>query len=131
MAIVLKRKSAETDGKGYLADARRIAALADEKKAENIRAYDVQGLTGVTDCFVICTVTSEPQMKAVMNNIREGMRDVGIGLLRAEGDFHGGWVLLDYNDVIVHLFRKEPRDFYDLDGVWADAPAVELDLETH
>lgn len=131
MAIVLKKKLADADGKPYLANVRRIAMLADEKKAEFIRAYDVQGMTGVADCFVICTVTSEPQMKAVMNNIREGMRDVGVPLLRCEGDFHGGWVLLDYNDIIVHLFRKEPREFYDLDGVWADAPPVELDLETH
>jgi len=128
MSIVLKKKL-DPEEKSYLANARRIAALAAEKKAEDIRAYDVQGLTAVTDCFVIATVTSDPQMKAVMGNIREGMREIGIHALRTEGDFHGGWVLLDYNDIIVHLFRKEPREFYDLDGVWADAPIVELDLE--
>jgi ribosome-associated protein len=92
-------------------------------------AVIVQGLTAVADCFIILTVNSDPQMKAVMNSIREGMREVGVGILRTEGDFHGGWVLLDYNDIIVHLFRKDPREFYDLDGVWADAPLIELDLE--
>jgi ribosome-associated protein len=128
VAIVLKKKQ-DADDKPYLANVRRMAALAADKKAEHIRAYDVQGETAVTDCFLNITVTSEPQMKAVMNNIREGMRDVGVRPLRIEGDFHGGWVLMDYNDIIVHLFRKEAREFYDLDGVWADAPAVELDLE--
>ena len=128
MGIVLKKKL-DPEDKGYLANVRRIAALCDEKKAEDIRAYDVQGLTAVTDCFIMATVNSDPQMKATMNSIREGMREVGLSPMRTEGDFHGGWVLIDYNDIIVHLFRKEPREFYDLDGVWADAPTVELDLE--
>lgn len=128
MAIVLKKKT-DAEDKPYLANARRIAALAADKKAENIRAYDVQGETAVADCFVMITVTSEPQMKAVLNNVRDGMREVGVKPMRTEGDFHGGWVLIDYNDIIVHVFRKEAREFYDLDGVWADAPAVDLDLE--
>lgn len=130
MTIALKKKKSDSDDKPYLANVRRMAALADEKKADDIRAYDVQGETAVTDCFVICTVNSEPQMKAVLNNVREGMREIGVRPLRTEGDFHGGWVLLDYNDIILHLFRKEARVFYDLDSVWGDAPQVELDLDT-
>lgn len=129
MAIVLKKKSLGDGNESYRANALRAAALADEKKAEDIRAYDVAGLTGVADAFVICTATSEPQMKAIINAVRDGLREVGVAATRTEGDFHGGWVLLDYSDLLVHIFRKEARDFYDLDGVWADAPTLDLGLD--
>lgn len=129
MGIVLKKKSQGEPDESYRANAIRAASLADEKLAKDIKAYDVAGLTSVTEAFVICSVENEPQMKAVMNNLREGMKEVGIKPLRIEGDYHGGWVLMDYNDVIVHIFREQARGFYDLDGVWADAPAIALDLE--
>ena len=129
MAIVLKKKTRGEESDAYKANALRAAVIADEKKAEDIKAYDVLGLTGVADCFLICSASSEPQMKAVINSIRDGLREVGVTTTRVEGDFHGGWVLLDYTDLIVHVFRKEAREFYDLDGVWADAPQLDLGLE--
>jgi len=129
VGVVLKKKTTGDDRDSYRANAVRAAMLADEKAATDIKAFDVFGLTSVTEAFVICSVDNEPQMKAVINNLREGMKEVGISPLRVEGDYHGGWVLMDYNDVIVHIFRKEARGFYDLDGVWMDAPAIELEMD--
>jgi len=129
VAIVLKKKTRGEESDAYKANALRAAVIADEKKGEDIKAYDVIGLTGVADCFLIVSASSEPQMKAIINAIRDGLREVGVTTTRVEGDFHGGWVLLDYSDLIVHVFRKEAREFYDLDGVWADAPQLDLGLE--
>lgn len=128
--IVLKRKQAvlEADD-GYIANTIRIAELASDKKARDIKAYNVKGLTLIADAFVICTATSEPQMKAVAASVRQGMKDIGISPLNSEGSHKGGWVLIDFGDVIVHIFREEPREFYDLDGLWGDAPEIHLDLD--
>jgi ribosome-associated protein len=107
----------------------RIASLAWDVKATDIRAYDVRGLTLIADSFVICTATSEPQLKAVFNSVKEGMKEVGVTPLRAEGKTDGNWMILDYGNVIFHIFREEARLFYDLDGFWADAPGIDLELE--
>ncbi len=107
----------------------RIAELAADKKARDIRAYNVHGMTLITDVFVMCTVTSEPQMKAVANAVREGMREVGVPPLNTEGNHRGNWLLIDYGEVIVHVFREEARAFYDLDGLWGDAPEIALELD--
>jgi ribosome-associated protein len=130
VAALLRRKSGSaTDAAEYKAHTLRAASLAADKKAEDIRAYDIHGLTVVADSFVLCTVGSEPQMKAVIGNVREGMREAGVRLLHEEGRNDGGWMLLDFGSVILHVFRKDAREFYDLDGLWADAPAIPLDLE--
>lgn len=107
-----------------------MADLAADKKARDIKAYDVRGLTLIADAFVICTATSEPQVKAIYNAVREGMKAVGVAPFKGEGDFTSGWVLLDYSTILFHIFRAEARDFYDLDGMWADAPEIPLQLET-
>ncbi len=102
----------------------RIAELAADKKAHDIRAYNVHGMTLLTDVFVLCTATSQPQMKAVANAIREGMREAGVAPQNTEGNHRGTWLLIDYGEVIVHIFREEARAFYDLDGLWGDAPEI-------
>lgn len=107
-----------------------MAALADDRKAIDIRAYDVRGLTLVADSFLICAASSEPQFKAVCSAIREGMREVGVKPLRVEGSTKGEWVILDYGTIICHVFREKARAYYDLDALWADAPQIPLDLET-
>jgi len=106
-----------------------MADLAADRKARDIKAYDVRGMTLVADALVVCTVTSEPQLKAVYNALREGMKEVGVAPYRCKGVFSSGWVLLDYSDVIFHLFREPARVFYDLDGMWGDAPEIPLDLD--
>jgi len=113
----------------HIANTLRIAALAAEKKAKGIRAFNLQGLTLIADSFVLCTATSEPQMKAVRNAIIEGMKKIGVAPLHVEGNHRSDWLLLDYGDIIVHVFREEARDFYDLDGLWGDAPEIALGLE--
>jgi ribosome-associated protein len=122
-------KRARKQDEAYIATAKHMAALAAEKKAEDIRAYNVSGLTLIADAFVVCTATSEPQMRAIYNHVREGMREAGGSPLHTEGDYHGGWLLLDYGAVIFHLFRREARAFYDLDGMWGDAPEIPLSLD--
>ncbi len=127
MARLVRKKQAETPPE-FLIKTLRIGELAAERKAIDIRAYDVRGLTVIADAFVLCSATSEPQLRAIFNGVREGMKETGVAPLRSEGGFKGGWLVIDYGDAIVHIFRKEAREFYDLDGLWADAPQVELNL---
>jgi len=129
--MALKKKQAATPNEDtpFLPNTLRIADLAAEKKAKDIKAYDVRGLTLVADAFVICTATSEPQLKAVYNSVRDGLAEIGVKPYRSEGSFGGGWLLLDFGDIICHIFREEARAFYDLDGMWADAKEIPLDLE--
>ena len=103
-----------------------IAELAVEKKAKGIKAYNVMGLTVTTDALVICTATSEPHIKAVFNAVKEGMKTSGARPVYTEGSFQDGWLLIDFGDALFHVFREEARDFYDLDGLWADAPVYKL-----
>ncbi len=104
----------------------QVAEIAAEKKAGDIRAYDVRGLTLMADAFVICSASSEPQLRAVASAAREDMKDLGHAVLRVEGDHHCGWLIVDYGDVIFHVFREQSRAFYDLDRMWADAPEIPL-----
>ncbi len=128
MATLVKKSKPLDTEQDYLPNTRRIAAIAADKKALNIRAYDVFGLTVIADAFVICSVTSEPQMKGVVNAVREGMKEIGVAPLRTEGAVNGGWILMDYGAIIFHVFRQQSREFYDLDGMWADAKEIALGL---
>lgn len=112
----------------FFPSVRQIAALADEHKAINIRAYDLRGLTVIADAFVVCTANSEPHVKAVSSAILSGMREHGVRPRHSEGTYRNGWLVIDYGHVIVHIFRKETREFYDLDGLWGDAPRIDLEL---
>ncbi len=112
-----------------LAKVRAVGELAAEKKARNIRAFDVRGLTLMADVFVLCSVGSEPQLRAVTSIAREDMKEKGYQVLRVEGDHKCGWLIVDYGDVIFHVFRDTAREFYDLDRLWADAPEIKLELD--
>ena len=129
MALVAKKKTKKEDVPAFLPNLLKMAEILAGKKAVNIKAYDVRGLTVLCDCFLICTVNSEPQLKAVFNTIKEDMKEIGIAPLHVEGALQGGWLLMDYNDIILHVFREKAREFYDLDGMWADSPEVKLNLE--
>ncbi len=124
--LVKKAKDTELD---FIANAQRIASIAADFKALGIKALDVRGLTLVADCFVLCSAASEPQIKAIYNGVKDGMKEIGVSPLQAEGAFSGGWLVLDYGTILFHIFKREAREFYDLDGLWGDAPALELDLE--
>jgi len=105
--------------------ARAIAQLALSKKAEDIRILDVRKFTNVTDFFVICHGDVDLQVKAIQETIDDGMRDIGVKVWHKEGYQYNRWVVLDYVDVVVHVFLKEMRDFYNLERLWGDA-----DIET-
>jgi ribosome-associated protein len=91
-------------------------------KAEDIVLMDLRESTVIADYFVICTGTSERQLKAVIGRVRDHLKkDYGVLPLHVEGDGRSGWTLLDYNSVVVHVFSEELRHYYDLEGVWQDA----------
>ena len=100
-----------------------VAAGAD-KKAENPVVLDVRGLSGVADYFVVLSADSDRQAAAVADAVDERLTSLGAQRLGAEGRSGGGWVLLDFGDVVVHVMSPDARGFYDLEGLWADAPRV-------
>ena len=124
--LVKKDAPVEAD---FLPNVLRIADISANFKATDVVAYDVRGLTVVADCFVFTSVRNEPQLKALFNGVKDGMKEAGVSPLRVEGELTGGWVILDYGTIIVHIFREKTREFYDLDGLWGDAPMVDLRLE--
>ena len=108
--------------------ARACAAAAVEKKAENLVLLDLRGVSGFTDFFLICSGSSEPQLKAISSSIREVVREQhGVRPLAEDGYPASQWVVLDYGDVICHLFHGEKRGFYDLENLWSDAKRVALE----
>ena len=96
--------------------------LADNKKAENIAVLDVQKLSSVTDYFVIASGTSQPHLRAIVEEITGKLRDEhDLRPTRAEGSTGGTWVVLDFFDVIVHVMHADTRKHYDLEALWGDA----------
>ena len=107
-------------------DSKKLAQLcrefADNKKAENIVILDVRKLSSVTDYFVITSGTSAPHLRAIVDEITNKLRDEhGVRPRAVDGTIHAAWVVLDYFDVIVHVMRRDMREYYDLDGLWGDA----------
>ncbi len=94
------------------------------KKAENVTVLDVRGLTSYADYFVVMTAESEPQASAIADAVDERLETMGATRLGVEGHSAGRWVLIDYGDVVAHVFNPEARMFYDLEGLWADAPRI-------
>lgn len=106
--------------------ARACAAAADDKKAENPVILDMQGISNFTDFFVICSGSSEPQLKAIASSIREQVREKFDRRPKSEDGYPASqWVILDYGDVIVHLFHNEKRELYGLENLWSDAKRLE------
>ncbi len=122
-------KKAPKDDLEFLPNARRIAAAMQDFKAKNIKGFDVRALTVMTDCIMMCSVTSEPQLKAVYRGVREAMGEIKVSPLHAEGSVDSNWLVLDYGTILVHFFRESAYEFYGLDSLWGDAPAVDLALE--
>ena len=110
-------------------DSKKLAQLcrelADNKKAENIVILDVRKLSSVTDYFVIASGTSEPHLRAIVEEITGRLREEhGVRPRAMDGTVHGAWVVLDFFDVIVHVMRADARERYDLEGLWGDARRV-------
>src|SRR5512140_4003098 len=110
-------------------DSRKLALccreLADNKKAEDIVILDVRELSSVTDYFVIASGTSEPHLRAIVDEITDKLReDQQVRPRAIDGTFQTAWVVLDYFDVIVHVMRQDVRERYDLETLWGDAPRL-------
>jgi ribosome-associated protein len=104
--------------------ARRIVALAEDKKAADILLLDLEGLTTLADAFVICSGGSERQLESIADGIVRGMRAEGIRPIGTEGLPASHWILVDFGDVIVHIFTPPERDYYGLEKHWSEAKAV-------
>jgi ribosome-associated protein len=99
---------------------------ATDKKASDVVVLDVQELLGITDYFVICSGSSVRQVRAISDEIVHCLKEKGVSPVRREGEREAGWVLIDYEDFVVHVFGEQEREFYDLERLWKDAPRVHL-----
>ena len=105
----------------------RCAYLAlDEKKAEDITVIDRSGVSTVADYFIIANGTNSNQVLAMVDNVEEQLHKAGYDPKQVEGYRQGNWVLLDYIDIIVHVFDKENRLFYDLERIWRDGKCIDI-----
>ena len=97
---------------------------ASGKRAEGLVVLDVRGLTSIADAFVICSGRSNRQVSAIADHIERFLKKQGIRPMGVEGKGDGHWVLMDYGNVIIHIFYSETRAFYDLEGLWVDAKQI-------
>ncbi len=110
-------------------DSKKLAQLcrelAENRKAENIVVLDVSKLSSITDYFVVATGTSEPHLRAIVDEITEKLHDdYGLHPRATDGSLQTSWVVMDYFDVIVHVMRTDVREHYNLEGLWGDAPRL-------
>jgi len=103
---------------------RRAARAALDKKAIDLTVLDVQSVSSVTDYFLVCSGRSAPHVKTIADAIRTELKDEGMRPLHAEGQAESGWVLLDYGDVLMHVFLEDTRAYYGLERLWGDAPTL-------
>jgi ribosome-associated protein len=103
---------------------REIARYAADKKAQDVVELDLRGILGYTDYFLVCSGNTARQAKAIHDGIHEGLKhDHGMLPRRVEGSGDGGWILMDYLDVVAHIFTPQAREFYRLEHLWGEAPA--------
>lgn len=101
--------------------------LADDKKGQDIVICDLRGLSDLTDFFLIVSGNSSPHVSAIAENVERGMRNRKNPPTCVDGGRDSSWIVLDFFDVMVHVFHKDTRQFYDLERLWADAPRIEIE----
>ncbi len=106
---------------------KEIYAAIDDKKGEDIRILDISGVSVMADYFVIASGNNKNQVQAIADNVNEAMMKNKVDLKATEGYNTAGWILMDYGDVIVHIFSKEERLFYDLERIWRDGKPIEIE----
>jgi ribosome-associated protein len=101
-----------------------------EKKAKNLVILSVREISAFADYFILCSGTSDRQVRAIAVSIQENLKKAGILPLGVEGESAGHWILLDYDDVIIHVFLESVREFYDLERLWSETPRMNVPDET-
>ena len=107
---------------------RIAAAAADAKSGEDLVALDVSGPLPLTDVFLLATGRNERNVQSIAGEVEDKLNEAGVKTLRREGRAEGRWVLLDFGDLVVHVFHEEDRMYYALERLWKDCPVVPLDL---
>lgn len=125
MARKKKEKEAESRQRALL-----CVNAALEKKARDLIVLNVSEISAFADYFIICSGTSDRQVRAIAGSIQENLKKAGIMALGVEGDEAARWILLDYDDVIIHVFLESARTFYDLERLWSEAPRMAVPDET-
>jgi len=107
---------------------RQLALLAaetcDEKKAKEIVVLDVRKITSISDYFIVCSTSNERQARAIAEEMRMKLKEMGRREMGVEGMEDARWVLQDFGDIVLHIFHESQREFYDIEGLWADAKQV-------
>ncbi|MGM7721048.1 ribosome silencing factor [uncultured Metabacillus sp.] len=106
-----------------------VAKAADSKRAEDIIALNMKGISLISDFFLICHGNSDKQVQAIAREIKEKALEMDIQVRRLEGFEEARWILIDLGDVVVHVFHKDERSYYNLERLWGDAPAEDLTSE--
>lgn len=109
-----------------LEKSKKTAEILDSKKATDIRILEVGELTGLAEYFVICSCTSNVHLRACADELEEKLAELGIHPIHKDGYRAGGWIALDFADVIVHIFLEEMRDFYNMERLWSDARDIDF-----
>ena len=108
-----------------LKNAVTCARIADDKKASDITVLEVRDIFSIADYFVLCTVNSKPQARAVAEEIDRQLKEEGCRHLGIEGREDASWILLDFGGIVVHIFLPETREYYQIEMLWGDAPEVD------
>lgn len=119
-------KSAEDPSQNRALECARAAI---DKRAENLKILDLTELSGFTDFFVLCNGSSDRQVKSISDAIDHAMTQAGAQLVSIEGYSEGRWILMDYGDVVIHIFLDALREYYALERLWSDAPQLKIPAE--
>lgn len=109
-----------------LEQARKIVQVMDNKKAKDIRLIKIEGISSLGDYFVVASASNTTQVKAIADEVEDEMTRLGLEPNRVEGRQSAQWILMDYYDVMVHVFLDEARSFYNLERLWSDAPQLDI-----
>ena len=102
------------------------ARAASDKQASDLLAFDVSEQLAITDAFLLASATNDRQVKAIVDEVEDKLREIGAKPLRREGERDGRWVLIDYGEIVVHVQHEEEREFYALERLWRDCPTIPL-----
>ena len=106
--------------------AKAAAAAAEDKLASKVVAIDVSEQLALTDIFVLASAPNDRQVSAIVESVEDKLRALGVKPVRREGERDGRWVLIDFSDIVVHVQHEEERDYYQLERLWKDCPAIDL-----